>query len=195
MAPSSPLWVSVNMLATGADHLYEYTATGFSTIPTIGALFLLNFIAAEIVGAGLLLPLRRMTQRFGDPVRTLLALSGIGITASSLIALWISESSSLFGFTDYGFRVTIVVAIVAESTAIMALTAYLALAGVRMDVPRTHLRSASTSVRSQTAAGRSWCEPCHFTLTFPYVTLLPRERGSLSRRPSRRTRVRSSFST
>lgn len=101
----------------------------------------MNFIAATIVGAGLLLPLRRMAERFADPVRTLLALSGIGIAASSLIALWISESSSLFGFTDYGFRATIVVAIVAESIAVIGLTAYLALAGVRTVVPRTHLRS------------------------------------------------------
>jgi uncharacterized membrane protein len=132
---------AAGVLATGADHLYEYTATGFSTIPTIGTLFLLNFIAATIVGAGLLLPLRRMIERFADPVRTLLALSGVGIAASSLIALWISESSGLFGFTDYGFRTTIVVAIVAESIAVMALTAYLALAGVRTVVPRTHLRS------------------------------------------------------
>ena len=132
---------AAGVLATGADHLYEYSATGFSAIPTIGTLFLLNFIAATIVGAGLLLPLRRVTDRFADPARTLLALSGIGIAASSLIALWISESSSLFGFTDYGFRTTIVVAIVAESTAIIALTAYLALAGVRIVVPRTHVRT------------------------------------------------------
>jgi hypothetical protein len=132
---------AAGVLATGADHLYEYSATGFSSVPTIGTLFLLNFIAATIVGVGLLLPLRRMIPRFAAQVRTLLALSGIGIAASSLIALWISESSSLFGFTDYGFRATIVVAIVAESTAIMALSGYLALAGVRMVVPRTHLRS------------------------------------------------------
>jgi hypothetical protein len=132
---------AAGVLATGADHLYEYAATGFSAIPTIGTLFLLNFIAATIVGVGLLLPLRRMTRRFADPVRTLLVLSGIGIATSSLIGLWISESSSLFGFADYGFRATIVVAIVAESTTIVALTAYLALAGVRMVVPRTHLRS------------------------------------------------------
>jgi len=129
------------VLATGADHLYEYAATGFSSIPTIGTLFLLNFIAATIVGAGLLLPLRRIAARLADLVRTLLALSGIGIAASSLIALWISESSSLFGFTDYGFRTTIVVAIVAESTAILALTAHLALSGARTLIPRTQPRT------------------------------------------------------
>ena len=116
------------VLATGADHLDEYATNGFSTVPTIGTLFLLNFIAATLVGVALLLPLRRITQRFGDPVRTLLALGGIGIAATSLIALWISESSSLFGFTDYGFRSTIVAAVVAEGIAIVGLTTYLALA-------------------------------------------------------------------
>jgi hypothetical protein len=115
---------AVAVLATGADHLYEYSAQQFSTVPTIGTLFLFNFIAATLVGVGLLLP---MPRRFAAPVRALLALSGIGIGAMSLIALWISESSSLFGFTDYGFRTTIVVAIVAESVAVIALTAYLAL--------------------------------------------------------------------
>jgi hypothetical protein len=120
------------VLATGVDHLDEYAANNFSTVPTIGTLFLLNFIAATVVGVGLLLPLGRMAKRFADSLRALLALSGIGIAATSLIGLWISESSSLFGFTDYGFRPMIVVAIVAEATAIVALTAYLALADVRV---------------------------------------------------------------
>jgi hypothetical protein len=128
------------VLATGADHLYEYSANGFSTVPTIGTLFLLNFIAATLVGMALLLPLRRLAKRFGDPFRALLALSGIGIAAMSLIGLWISESSSLFGFTDYGFRPTIVTAIVAESIAIVALTAYLALADIRVLRPPMRLR-------------------------------------------------------
>jgi hypothetical protein len=125
------------VLATGADHFYEYSANGFSTVPTIGTLFLLNFLAATLVGVGLVLPLRRISRRLADPARTLLALSGIGIAATSLVGLWISESSSLFGFTDYGFRATIVVAIVAEATAVVALTAYLLLVRTR----RTTLRA------------------------------------------------------
>ena len=44
------------VLATGADHLDEYAANGFSTVPTIGTLFLLNFVAATLIGVGLLLP-------------------------------------------------------------------------------------------------------------------------------------------
>jgi hypothetical protein len=96
-------------------------------VPTIGTLFLLNFIAATLVGAGLLLPLERVGKRLGPSLEALLALSGIAIAATSLIALWISESWSLFGFTDYGFRPTIVAAIVAESVAIVALSAHLVL--------------------------------------------------------------------
>lgn len=119
------------VLATGADHLQQYTANMFSTVPTIGSLFLLNFIAATVVGVGLLLPLGIVTKRFADPIRAVLAVAGIAIAASSLLALWISETWSLFGFTDYGFRPAIVTAIVAEAVAVVALGAYLALAGVR----------------------------------------------------------------
>src|SRR5947209_16344194 len=87
------------LLATGADHLEEYTANHFSTVPTIGTLFLLNFIAATVVAVALLLPARVLGRR-AAVVRPMLALGGIGIAASSLAGLVISESSSLFGFMD-----------------------------------------------------------------------------------------------
>ena len=138
------------LLATGADHLDEYTANQFSTVPTIGTLFLLNFIAATAVAVGLVLPWRRITSRHADRVRALLALSGIGIAASSLIGLWISESSSLFGFTDYGFRPAIIVAIVAESLAIVALITYLTLEHLGRPRPLTLV-----PVRESAAEGRS----------------------------------------
>jgi hypothetical protein len=133
---------AVAVLATGIDHLDEYAANGFSTVPTVGTLFLVNFIAATLVGVGLLIPWRRVATGLADPIRALLALSGIGIAVASLIGLWISESSSLFGFTDYGFRSTIVAAIVAESVAVLALTVYLALDDdVRLSRLRLRLRS------------------------------------------------------
>jgi DNA-binding CsgD family transcriptional regulator len=131
---------AVALLATGADHLDEYAANNFSTVPTIGTLFLLNFISATLVGVGLLLPLGRIARRFAAPVRTFLAAGGIALAGSSLIGLWISESSSLFGFTDHGFRTTIIVAIVAESLTIVALTAYLALSDVGLPHPLRRLR-------------------------------------------------------
>ncbi len=134
------------LLATGADHLDEYVANGFATVPTIGTLFLLNFISATLVGVGLLLPLGRITGRFAASWRAVLALSGIGIAASSLIGLWVSESSSLFGFTDYGFRPTIVAAVVAESITLVALTTYLTLV--------TSAKFGGASARMLTRNGR-----------------------------------------
>ena len=125
---------AVAVLAAGADHLYEYWVNGFSTVPTIGTLFLLNFISATLVGIGLLLPLRRLVPRHAASLRALLAVGGIGIGAASLIGLWISETSSLFGFTDSGFRPTILAAVVSESVAVVALGAYLVLADLH--VPR-----------------------------------------------------------
>ena len=129
------------VLAAGADHLEEYTANQFSTVPTIGTLFLLNFLASTALGVGLLLSLRRRAGRFADPLRALLALAGIGISGASLVGLWISEHSSLFGFSDHGYRAAIVAAIAAEATAVLALAGYLALAGLRLP----HLRPGATA--------------------------------------------------
>jgi hypothetical protein len=123
------------VLVTGADHFYEYSVNQFSTVPTIGTLFLLNFIAATVVGVGLLLPWGQIGPRVADRLRLMLAVSGIGIGATSLIALWISEHSSLFGFSDRGYRTTIVFAIVSEATAVLALTAYLILADLPVAAP------------------------------------------------------------
>jgi hypothetical protein len=121
---------ALGVLALGADHLYEYAANEFSSVPTIGTLFLLNFIAATVVGVGLLLPLGRLVPRMAAPVKSLLAIAGIGIAVSSLVGLWISEQSGLFGFMDHGFRTTIVVGIATEAVAALSLSAYLGLAGV-----------------------------------------------------------------
>lgn len=126
------------VLATGADHLQQYTANQFSTVPTIGTLFLLNFIGATTLGVGLLTPLPRRAQHIASPLRSLLALGGIGLAATSLAGLWISETSSLFGFSDHGYRAAIVAAIAAELVATIALSAYLALVGVRFRTLLTH---------------------------------------------------------
>jgi len=124
------------VLAIGLDHLDEYAANQFSTVPTIGTLFLLNFLATTVVASGLLLPLGRIASRIAEPIRAILAMSGIAIAVSSLGGLWISETSSLFGFSDHGYRPTIVGAIAAEVVAIIALSAYLVIAKPRL--PRLH---------------------------------------------------------
>jgi hypothetical protein len=128
---------AVALLVTGADHLEEYTVGQFSPLPTIGTLFLLNFIAATLVAVCLVLPFRRFAGRFADALVGSLATIGIAIAASSLAGLLVSESSGLFGFMDHGYRPAIVIAIAAEIAAIMLLSAFLALAGLRL--PRSDL--------------------------------------------------------
>src|SRR6476620_8132316 len=92
------------LLFVGADHYYEYAARDYSAIPTIGTLFLLNFVSATIVALLLLTPLERASHRFGRPALALLAGSGAGIAATSLLALLVSEQTKLFGFMEQNYR-------------------------------------------------------------------------------------------
>jgi hypothetical protein len=118
---------ALGVLATGADHLEEYSANHFSSVPTIGTLFLLNFIGSLVIAAGLLAPLGRLGHRLKGRIRRASAAGGISLAGLSLIGLWISETSSLFGFTDNGTRPAIVAAIAAEAFTIVALSAYVVL--------------------------------------------------------------------
>jgi hypothetical protein len=113
------------VLATGVAHIEQYSVDSYSTVPTIGTLFLLNFVAAIVIAVGLIAPLRRVTGRYTDLVRSVIAVGGIGLAVLSLAALFVSESSGLFGFVEHGYRMAIVVAIVAEAAATMFLVAFL----------------------------------------------------------------------
>jgi hypothetical protein len=79
------------ILFVGADHYWQYAVDDYSVVPTIGTLFLLNFISATGVGLLLLAPLERVSQRFGPTALKLVAFSGFGIAAASLAALLYSE--------------------------------------------------------------------------------------------------------
>jgi hypothetical protein len=75
--PAGPVWLSTQhrsliaqasrylgalaVLATGIAHIEQYSVDNYSTVTTIGTLFLLNFIAAIVIAAGLIAPLRRLT--------------------------------------------------------------------------------------------------------------------------------------
>ncbi len=109
------------LLFVGGDHYYEYSVDSYSVVPTIGTLFLLNFISATAVGLALLMPLERLLGRFGRPALQLAALSGFGIATTSLIALLVSEQTKLFGFMESNYRPAIVVAIASEATAAVLL--------------------------------------------------------------------------
>jgi hypothetical protein len=112
---------AVLILFVGADHYYEYSVDQYSVLPTIGTLFLLNFISASAIGLILLMPLERIFARFGGAALRLAALSGFGIAASSLVALLVSEHTKLFGFMESNYRPEIVVAIASEAAAAVIL--------------------------------------------------------------------------
>jgi hypothetical protein len=105
------------VLFVGADHLYEYSHDDYSLLPTIGTLFLLNFISATVVGALLLAPVKRVFGRFGARVLEVAALSGFGIAVTSLAALLYSEQAPLFGFMESNYRPAIIVALASEAAA------------------------------------------------------------------------------
>ena len=114
------------VLGTGVVHIQQYYAQDYSTIPTIGTLFFLNFVAAVVIAVGLIAPLGRVTRRDADAIRSVFAIGGIGLGVLSLAALFVSESSGLFGFVENGYRTAIVLAMVAEIAAILFLVVYLA---------------------------------------------------------------------
>ena len=114
------------VLATGVVHIQQYYVNDYSTVPTIGTLFFLNFVSALVITAGLVAPLGRVAGRYADSIRALFAVGGIGLAVLSLVSLLVSESSSLFGFTENGYRTAIVLAIVAEAAAAVFLLIFLA---------------------------------------------------------------------
>jgi hypothetical protein len=124
---------ALSVLGVGAVHLQQY-ANGYSTVPTIGTLFLLNAIGAGVVGFGLLVPWHRLLDdRRTNAVVAALSFAGLAIAVGSLIALFIIEAGTLFGFSEDGYRSVIVIAIVVEAAATVLL-APLALISIRRAV-------------------------------------------------------------
>jgi hypothetical protein len=109
------------LLFVALDHYYEYSVQNYSTIPTIGTLFLLDIVSAGAIGLVLLMPLERITPRFSAPVLRVAAVAGFSIAASSLIALLVSEQTTLFGFMESNYRPAILVALGSEAAAAVVL--------------------------------------------------------------------------
>jgi hypothetical protein len=125
------------LFGVGAVHLYEYYADDYRVIPTIGILFLLNFIGGVVLGLLLALPLGslpviRSVPIAGRAAHALVALVGIAYAAATIIALMISETGTLFGFQEGGYRTVIMVALALESATIVVLAAYSALEAGRL---------------------------------------------------------------
>jgi hypothetical protein len=105
------------VLVTGAVHLQQYLGD-YHSIPTIGPLFLLNAIGSAAVAVGLLMPIERW---LGERAVGLLALGGVAIGLGSLIALYVAETSTLFGFSEGTLQTVMWIAIVAEAASVALL--------------------------------------------------------------------------
>ncbi len=93
---------AVAVLIVGVIHLQAHDGP-YAAVPTIGELFILNFVAATVIGAALLLPLERIAGRWSGIAVTLVTLAGIGLAAGSFVMLIISEHGTLFGFHEPGY--------------------------------------------------------------------------------------------
>jgi hypothetical protein len=115
------------VLAVGAIHLQQYVVL-YSAVPTIGTLFLLNFMGATAIGLGLLAPLERLLgDRWGAAVVGLLALAGIALAAVALVFLTIAEHTPLFGFLEPGYHPGAILASrIFEVAAVVLLGSFLA---------------------------------------------------------------------
>lgn len=119
---------AIALLVVGGVHLEQYTVAHFSVVPTIGPLFLVNFIAATALGLLLLIPIGRSARPGRLLFDSLAALAGVGVAAGALAALLISEHTPLFGFMEHGYRLEIVIAITSEAVAIVSLGVFLVIA-------------------------------------------------------------------
>lgn len=110
----------------GAIHIQQYFDL-YSDIPTIGTLFVLNFVGATIVGLGLLAPLERLLGRLGNRLVALLALAGAAQAATAFVFLYISEHTPLFGFMEPGYDPQAILASrITEVATVVFLGAFLA---------------------------------------------------------------------
>ena len=131
---------AVLLLFVGLDHYYQYSIQSYSVLPTIGTLFLLNFISASAVGLLLLAPVERFARRSGPLVVRAAAAAGFAIAASSLIALLVSEQTKLFGFMESNYRPAILIALGSEAAAAVVLALVAVSTLPTRTVRRTSLR-------------------------------------------------------
>ncbi|MBV9534853.1 MAG: hypothetical protein JO321_05510 [Solirubrobacterales bacterium] len=122
------------LLATGAVHLHEFERF-YSQIPTIGTLFLLNFVGATAIGLCVLAPVEHIAGRYGSALLVLLAAAGLALAAVAFVFLLISEQTPLFGFKEPGYDPTgIVAARAAEVATVVFLGAFL-IGRLRLQAP------------------------------------------------------------
>jgi len=106
---------ALSLFVVGAIHAQQYYDAYFSVVPTVGTLFLLNFVGAGMLGVVLIAPVRRLGRNVGDLILVLASLGAIGIALGSLVSLLISEYTPFFGFMESGYRLAVVLSLVFDA--------------------------------------------------------------------------------
>jgi hypothetical protein len=140
---------AIAVLVVGAVHLDQYFAVHFDVVPTIGPLFLLNFIGATIVGVVLLVPLGRFGRNAADLVHGVAALGAIGIALPSIVFLVLSEYQPVFGLMEFGYRFVLVLVLVSEALAAVSLGGFLVLTFVARARRATSVRPMTPRILSR----------------------------------------------
>jgi hypothetical protein len=112
------------LLVVGGVHYQQYHYAFYSSIPTIGPLFLVNSLAATALGLFLLSPVRPF-RRLGRRPDQLAALAGLALAGGAFAGLLFSEHATLFGFREHGYRFAIVLALASEVVVIGMLALFL----------------------------------------------------------------------
>src|SRR4029077_16655268 len=68
-----------------------------------------------VVGVVLFAPVRRLGRRVGDLILVLAALGAISMASGSRVSRLISEYPPLFGFTESGYRLAVMLAILFDA--------------------------------------------------------------------------------
>jgi hypothetical protein len=118
--PSTASLGAISLLVAGGVHLQQYTVDHYSVVPTIGSLFLPNFISATVTGVILLIPMGAGVRRTRLTFDAAVALIGIGVALGAFVSLLVSEHIPLFGFREYNYREVIVIALVSEAVAVVS---------------------------------------------------------------------------
>jgi hypothetical protein len=127
---------AIAVLVVGVVHLQAHDGP-YAAVDTIGALFIVNFVAATAIGAALLVPLERFAGRWGTIAVVLVSVAGIGLAGGSLVMLIIAEHGTLFGFHEPGYDpAAISRARLSSATSVGLLTASLAMRWLARRTPR-----------------------------------------------------------
>lgn len=146
MAQAARMLAALAVLTAGATHLWLYARDGYSSIHVIGPLFLLNGIAAAVIGIGLLLS-----------GAVLVVVAGIGYASTTLVAFVVSATSGLFGWQEVWSGTAQSVAGLTELAALALLVPQLLVGALRprlarRDDPQNTLAPASPWL----TRARSW---------------------------------------